>query len=66
MKKSGKHLCFPDFFIAPKSKISYAECKAFRHSQRATLSHPDMNVGLVIITDINLFQKPHYTPSYLE
>ncbi len=66
MKKSGKQRCFPDFFIAPKSKIGFAECRAFRRGQRATLSHPDMNVGLEIITDINLFQKPHYTPSYLE
>ena len=42
MKKSGKQRCFPDFFIALKSKIGFAECRAFRRSQRATLSHPDM------------------------
>ena len=51
MKKSEKHLCFPDFFIAPKGRPYHT---------------PTCNVGLVIITDINLFQKPHYTPSPLE
>ncbi len=34
---------------AMKSKISYAECGAFRRSQRATLIHPDMQCRVFII-----------------